>query len=91
MINAELENQMKFIIEENNILRNDVEIGRLAEEQLKKNEKKLQELTRVYNNDVAEVRIEVRQLKHFILDNEMEEIPGLINRIENLLGGVHNG
>ena len=91
MINAELENQMKFIIEENNILRNDVEIGRLAEEQLKKNEKKLQELTRVYNNDVAEIRIEVRQLKHFILDNEMEEIPGLINRIENLLGGVHNG
>lgn len=91
MINAELENQMKFIIEENNILRNDVEIGRLAEEQLKKNEKKLQEITRVYNNDVAEIRIEVRQLKHFILDNEMEEIPGLINRIENLLGGVHNG
>lgn len=87
MINAELENQMKFIIEENNILRNDVEIGRLAEEQLKKNEKKLQEITRVYNNDVAEVRIEVRQLKHFILDNEMEEIPGLINRIEDLLGG----
>ena len=91
MINAELENQMKFIIEENNILRNDVEIGRLAEEQLKKNEKKLQELTRVYNNDVAEVKIEVRQLKRFIIDNEMEEIPGLINRIENLLGGVHNG
>lgn len=86
----ELQNQMAIIIKENISLNEMVRDGEVAKERLKKNERKMQDLTRVYTDSTSDIQVEVRQLKHHIAGNMEDEIVETIGKIEDLLGGRTN-